>query len=96
MIVSFGDKLTEALYHGTSDKGLRHLPPEVVSRALNKLEILNAAHDVKDLRSPPGNRLEVLEGDLKGFHSIRVNIQWRIVFRWKEGNASEVRLTDYH
>jgi len=96
MIISFGDKLTEALYHGTSDKGLRHLLPEVTSRALNKLEILNAAHDVKDLRSPPGNRLEVLGADLKGFHSIRVNIQWRIVFRWKDGNASEVRLTDYH
>jgi proteic killer suppression protein len=96
MIVSFGDKPTESLYHGTSDQGLRRLPPEVISRALNKLEILNAAHDVKDLRSPPGNRLEALEGDFKGFHSIRVNNQWRIVFRWKDGNAFDARLTDYH
>ena len=96
MIVSFGDKLTEALYHGTSDKGLRRLPPEVINRTLNKLEMLNSAHDVKDLRSPPGNRLEALERDLKGFHSIRVNDQWRIIFKWKDGNAYEVRFTDYH
>lgn len=96
MIVSFGDKLTEALYHGTNDKGLRRLPPEVISRALNKLDLLNAAHDVLDLRSPPGNRLEVLGGDLKGFHSIRANDQWRIIFRWKDGNAYEVSVTDYH
>lgn len=96
MIVSFGDKLTEALYHGTSDKGLRRLPPEVISRTLNKLDMLNAAHDVLDLRSPPGNRLEMLGGNLKGFHSIRVNDQWRIIFRWKDGNAYEVSFTDYH
>ena len=96
MIVSFGDKLTEALYHGVSNKGLRRLPSEVISRALNKLDLLNAAHDVLDLRSPPGNRLEVLGGDLMGFHSIRVNDQWRIIFRWKDGNAYEVSVTDYH
>jgi proteic killer suppression protein len=96
MIVSFGDKLTAALYNGTNDKGLRRLPPEAISRALNKLDMLNAAHDVLDLRSPPGNRLEVLGGDLKGFHSIRVNDQWRIIFRWKDGNAYEVSVTDYH
>ncbi|NJC88582.1 MAG: type II toxin-antitoxin system RelE/ParE family toxin [Desulfuromonas sp.] len=96
MILSFGDKLTEALYHATGNKNLRHLPPEVIKRALNKLDMLNGAHDVLDLRSPPGNRLEVLGGDLKGFHSIRVNDQWRIVFHWKDGNASEVRLADYH
>ena len=96
MIISFGDKLTEALYHGASDKGLRRLPLEVISRALNKLDMLNAAHDVLDLRSPPGNRLEVLGGELKGFHSIRVNDQWRIIFRWKDGNAYDVSVTDYH
>ncbi|GAB6081103.1 type II toxin-antitoxin system RelE/ParE family toxin [Desulfuromonas carbonis] len=96
MIASFGDKLTEALYHGTSDKDLRRLPLEIVNRTLRKLDMLNAAHDVLDLRSPPGNRLEVLQGDLAGLFSIRVNDQWRIVFRWKGGNAYEVRLTDYH
>lgn len=96
MISSFGDKATEALFHGTSNKNVRQLPSEVAKRAFNKLDMLNGAHDVLDLRSPPGNRLEALQGDLAGFFSIRVNDQWRIIFRWQGGNASEVRLTDYH
>ena len=96
MISSFGDKLTEALYHGTANKALRRLQPEITKRALNKLDMINAAHDVLDLRSPPGNRLETLHGDLAGMFSIRVNDQWRIVFRWQDGNAYEVRLADYH
>jgi proteic killer suppression protein len=96
MISSFGDKLTEALYHGTTNKDLRRLPPEIAKRALNKLDMINAAQDVLDLSSPPGNRLEALQGDLTGLFSIRVNDQWRIVFRWQDGNAYEVRLDDYH
>jgi proteic killer suppression protein len=96
MISSFGDKLTEALYHGTTNKDLRRLPPEIAKRALNKLDMINAAHDVLDLRSPPGNRLEALQGDLTRLFSIRVNDQWRIVFRWQDGNAYEVSLADYH
>ena len=58
--------------------------------------MLNAAHELRDLRVPPGNRLEALSGTLRGFHSIRVNDPWRIVFRWQGSNAEEVRLTDYH
>lgn len=96
MILLFGDKLTEALYHDTTNKDLRRLPPEIAKRALNKLDMINAAQDVLDLRSPPGNRLEALQGDLTGLFSIRVNDQWRIVFRWQDGNAYEVRLADYH
>lgn len=96
MISSFGDKLTKALYHGTASKVLRQLPPEIAKRAFNKLDMINGAHDVLDLRSPPGNRLEVLHGDLAGMFSIRVNDQWRVVFRWQDGNAYEVHLTDYH
>lgn len=96
MILSFGNKLTEALYHGSSDRGLRRLPADVLARAQNKLDMLNAAHEILDLRSPPGNRLEALSGDLAGCHSIRVNAQWRIVFRWENGNAHSVRLVDYH
>ncbi|PLX73003.1 MAG: plasmid maintenance system killer protein [Desulfuromonas sp.] len=96
MILSFGDKLTEELYHGTANKDLRRLPPEIIRRALNKLDMINAAHDVLDLRSPPGNRLETLQGDLAGMFSIRINDQWRIVFRWQDGNAYDVRLADYH
>ncbi|HBT84087.1 MAG: plasmid maintenance system killer protein [Desulfuromonadales bacterium GWD2_61_12] len=96
MIVSFGDKVTEALYHGSTSKGVRQLPPDVAKKALNKLDLLNGAHDLLDLRAPPGNRLEALQGDLIGLFSIRVNDQWRIIFRWQNGSASEVRLTDYH
>jgi proteic killer suppression protein len=96
MITSFGDKLTEALYHGAANKDLRRLPPEITKRALNKLDMINGAQDVLDLRSPPGNRLETLHGNLAGMFSVRVNDQWRIVFRWQDGNAYEVRLTDYH
>ncbi len=96
MISSFGDKLTEALYHGTTNKDLRRLPPEIAKRALKKLDMINAANDVLDLRSPPGNRLETLQGDLAGLFSIRINDQWRIDFRWQDGNAYEVLLADYH
>jgi proteic killer suppression protein len=96
MIASFGDKLTEAFYHGTKHKDLRRLSPEIGNRILRKLDMVNAAYDVLDLRSPPGNRLERLKGDMAGLFSIRVNDQWRIVFRWQDGNAYEVRLLDYH
>ena len=64
--------------------------------ALRKLDVLNAAVVIDDLRVPPGNRLERLTGDLLGKHSIRINDQWRIIFRWKEGGAEEVEIIDYH
>jgi toxin HigB-1 len=64
--------------------------------ALVRLDVLNTAQNLMDLRSPPGNRLEALSGDLAGFHSIRINSQWRIVFRWQDGNAHEVQVVDYH
>jgi proteic killer suppression protein len=96
VIVSFGNKITDELYNGLDTKGVRRLPTDIISKALNKLDVLNGAHDLLDMRSPPGNRLEALKGDLAGFYSIRVNDQWRIVFRWKDGNAYEVQLTDYH
>ena len=74
----------------------RRFSPTIIQPTLRKLDMLNAAELLKDLREPPGNRLEALRGDLEGYHSIRVNDQWRIIFRWKENNASEVSLTDYH
>ncbi len=61
-----------------------------------KLDLLNAAHELQDLRVPPGNRLEALKGALRGKHSIRINDQWRIVFRWKDGHAHDVEIDDYH
>ena len=96
MIKSFGDRITEDLYHGNSSTKVRRLPPEVRALALYKLDILNAVVTLKELRSPPGNKLEALKGDLTGFHSIRINKQWRIVFRWQGTEAFDVQIIDYH
>jgi proteic killer suppression protein len=96
VIVSFADSATEALFHGAADRRARRIPREVTSVAVRKLDMLNAAVHLTDLRVPPGNRLEALRGDLAGRHSIRVNDQWRLVFRWTESGPAEVRLTDYH
>ena len=96
MIRSFSDAATEDLYHGRQTSRVRRLPPMIISAALRKLDVLAAAHELVDLRMPPGNRLEALKGDLEGFHSIRINDQWRIVFRWVNGGADQVAITDYH
>ena len=96
MIASFGDKATEALFNGSPKKEFKVFPPGILAVALRKLDMLNAAIALGDLRSPPGNRLETLEGDLAGHPSVRVNDQWRIVFRWEGSDAFEVHLIDYH
>ena len=96
MIKSFGDRITEDLYNGISSAKVRRLPPEVRELALYKLDTLNAVVALKELRSPPGNRLEALKGDLAGFYSIRINKQWRIVFRWQGSEAFDVQIIDYH
>ena len=96
MIVSFKDNATADLFHGRDTKRVRRFPPNVKRIALRKLDSINAAHKLEDLREPPGNRLKMLKGDLSGFHSIRVNDQWRIIFRWEGNQAAEVSLTDYH
>ena len=96
MIISFGDLATADLYHNRNTNRVRRFPLDITKRALLKLDILNAATQLIDLRSPPSNRLEALKGDLKGFHSIRVNQQWRIIFRWGENGAVDVALVDYH
>jgi len=96
VIASFGDRATADLYHGIGTRRVRAFPAAIVAAAIRKLDLLNGAHGLLDLRSPPGNRLEALRGELRGFHSIRVNNQWRIVFRWSEGSAHDVRLLDYH
>jgi len=92
-IHSFGDSATADLYHGRNTSRARHFPQSIVSVALRKIDVLNAAHKLDDLCSPPGNRLEGLKGDLDGFHSMRVNDQWRIIFRWNDG-VYEVSLVD--
>ncbi len=96
MIVSFGDKATAALYHGERGKAIRKIPPDIRGTAVRKLDVLNGARELRDLKSPPGNRLEALRNDLAGMHSIRVNDQWRIVFRWTDGDAHDVSVVDYH
>jgi toxin HigB-1 len=96
LIVSFRDPVTEALYHGRKSRRVHRLPPDVLRITLRKLDMLAAAADLTDLRSPPGNRLEALRGDLKGLHSIRINQQWRLVFRWTSAGPEEVGILDYH
>lgn len=92
MIRSFGDARTEALFR---DERVRHF--EGVARAAKrKLETLNAASRLTDLAIPRANRLEKLKGDLKDFYSIRINDQWRVIFKWSNGEARDVRIVDYH
>ena len=91
MILSFADRETEALFrHGQSRRW-----KAIAGVALRKLDMLDAALSLEDLRSPPGNRLKALAGDRKGRWSIRINDQWRICFRWQEG-ALDVEIVDYH
>ena len=96
MIASFADRPSEALFHGETGKAIRRIPSDIRPVAVRKLDLLNAAHELQDLRVPPGNRLEALKGDLRGKHSIRINDQWRIIFRWKDGDAHDVEIDDYH
>lgn len=93
MIRSFRDRESERLFRRERN---RALPPELQRVALRKLVQLDAADSLEDLRVPPGNRLEVLRGDRKGQHSIRVNERWRVCFVWREGDAHEVEIVDYH
>jgi len=93
MIESFGCKDTEQIWRGVRVKTLPQVVQEVGRR---KLRMLNSAIDLADLRIPPANRLEKLSGRLSGFYSIRINDQWRIIFKWKDGIASAVKIVDYH
>jgi len=93
MIRSFRDRATEAVFQGESPKGF---PSDLVKVARRKLGYLDAVADLRDLRLPPGNRLESLSGDRKGQHSIRVNDQFRICFRWTPQGPTDVEITDYH
>ena len=96
MIISFGDKATEHLYQGIRSKESRKFTRNIVIVAIRKLDMLNGTQDLIDLRSAPGNQLEALKGDPKGFHIIRINDQWRLVFKWDAGQVKEVKITDYH
>jgi toxin HigB-1 len=93
MIISFGNKDTESIWNGTRVKNMSH---EIQSVGRRKLRMLNNSQTINDLRIPPSNRLEKLSGNLDGFHSIRINDQWRIIFKWIEGQSEEVKIVDYH
>jgi toxin HigB-1 len=93
LIRSFKDKAAQAVASGHAPKGF---PPDLVRAAQRKLFMIEHAVELKDLRTPPGNRLELLKGDRAGQHSIRINDQFRVCFRWVDGHAEDVEITDYH
>ena len=96
MIASFGDAATEDLFHGANTKAARTIDKAIWPIVRRKLDLLNAAARLEDLRVPPGNRLEALKGDQKGRHSIRVNDRYRVTFRFEHSTAHDVRCEDYH
>lgn len=93
MIKNFNDKETKLIWNGIRST---KLPPDIQSKSRRKLRMINNAHSINDLRIPPANRLEKLKGDLKNYFSIRINQQWRIIFRWKNNDAYQVEIKDYH
>jgi len=93
MIISFNDKETKKIWEGERIKGLS---TEIQEIARRKLRMLNNSQNINDLMIPPSNRLEKLKGNFKDFYSIRINDQWRIVFKWNNGNAEQVQVVDYH
>jgi proteic killer suppression protein len=93
MIRTFADKRTAAIFAGSA---VRKLPGAIQDTARRKLKLIDAATSLDSLRVPPGNRLEALAKDRKGQHSIRINDQWRICFRWKDSDAWDVEIVDYH
>ncbi|MDV7341309.1 type II toxin-antitoxin system RelE/ParE family toxin [Terasakiella sp. A23] len=93
MIKNFGNKETEYLFESGKS---RKIPSTILKVARRKLDMIDAAKELADLRIPPANRLEALVGDLIGFHSIRINKQWRVIFEWKEDGAHNVEIVDYH
>lgn len=93
MIISFGSKETGKIWNGEMVKGFSREIQEIGRR---KLRMLNNSQNIIDLRIPPSNKLKKLKGNLKDFYSIRINDQWRIIFKYKNGNAFEVEITDYH
>ena len=93
MIVSFGSKDSEKIWNGIR---VSKLSMEIQTIGRRKLRMLNNSQNLQDLTIPPSNKLEKLKGDLKDYYSIRINDQWRIIFKWSEGNANEVEIIDYH
>lgn len=96
MILNFRDRATGDIFNGIDSKAARSIPSTIWTVAARKLDMLNAAQELLDLKAPPGNRLEALRGSWAGHYSIRINNQYRVVFEWVDGNAKDVLITDYH
>ena len=96
MIINFADKGTEDLINGFDTKAARRIPQKIWKAAILRLDALDGAKLLQDLKFPPGNRLEALKGNLSGYHSIRINDQFRIIYRWLDGDIRDVEITDYH
>lgn len=97
MILDFADEATEDIFHGRSTKRARRvLPADLWPAAQRKLDRLNRAREPRELADPPGNRLEALKGNYTGFYSIRINDQYRVVFRFERSDARDVQIVDYH
>ena len=96
MIQNFKTKCAQDIFDGVNRRYARQLPKALHKKARILLDQLNAVTQVETLRIPPSNRLEKLQGDLKGFWSLRINKQWRVIFRWENGNAEDIDITDYH
>jgi proteic killer suppression protein len=96
MIRYFGDHVTKDLFYGRTSAAVRRVPDSLRKAIVRKLDMMEASASLDDLRVPPGNRLEALRGDMEGWFSIRVNDQWRLVFRWQDAAVEDVRLMDYH
>jgi proteic killer suppression protein len=93
MIISFGSKETRKIWEG---ERIKNFATELQEIARRKLRMLNNSQNLTDLQIPPSNKLEKLKGNLKEYYSIRINDQWRVIFKWDKGNASEVEIVDYH
>lgn len=97
MIKSFADQESQDIYNGKrSKRALKRFSPILWRIAHRKFEMINAAKVLEDLKAPPSNHLELLRGSLRGYYSIRINDQWRIIFRWEKGHAESVKILDYH
>ena len=96
MVRSFKNKLAKDLFEDRSSTAAKRFPSDLKRIAQRKLQYLNAAMTLRDLLIPPGNKLEALKGERKGYHSIRIHDQWRVVFRWIENGATDVSVEDYH
>ena len=96
MIKSIRGKITRDVFDGVNSKAARKIPSSLHQRARDLMDVIHAATGLNDLRIPPSNRLHRLKDDLKGYWSVSINDQYRIVFRWVDGNAEDVEITDYH